>query len=102
MSSLEQGDKIAAAGAIGPRVTLDGMKAKIKSEEYYNPSFAPHVTICVLGVENGFVLVGHSAPADPANFDVDKGRMFAKDDALRKLWTLEGYLLRQKLYSNEI
>ena len=100
MSTLEQGDKLAGAGAVGPRVTLDGMKDKIKSEQYFHPDCAPHVTICVLEVENGFILVGHSAPADPANYDEGKGKTFAKDDALRELWALEGYLLRQKLYDN--
>ena len=31
MSTLESGDKLAGEGAVAPRVTLDGMKAKIKS-----------------------------------------------------------------------
>ena len=98
MSTLEAGEKLAAEGATAPRVTLDSLSAKIVHEEYSHPSCAPHFTIAVLMTENGFVLVGKSAPADAANFDVEKGRTFARDDALRQLWSLEGYLLREKLH----
>lgn len=102
MSTLESGDKLAGEGAVAPRVTLESLKAKIKSEQFFHPDCAPHVTICALEVENGFVLVGMSAPADAANFDAEKGRTFSRDDAMRKLWTLEGYLLRDRLHGGGV
>jgi hypothetical protein len=52
-------------------------------------------------LDNGFVLVGKSAPADPGNFNEELGRNFAKDDALRQMWPLEGYLLCEKLTAEE-
>jgi hypothetical protein len=45
------------------------------------------------------VVHGQSAPADPENFDQAFGEKLARDDAIRQLWPLEGYLLRQKLYN---
>lgn len=95
---LELGDK-AAAAVQKPgkrRVSLESMKDKIVRTHYTNPSFAPHVTTCLLLLENGYVLQGMSAPADPENFDGELGRKFAFEDALRKLWPLEGYLLREE------
>lgn len=102
MNTLETGEALADAVQKTPhRVTLDSLKAKITAEEYFHPTFAPHLTVCVLLTENGFTLVGKSAPADPANFDAEAGRRFAYDDALLQLWTLEGYLLREKMFMAE-
>jgi hypothetical protein len=44
------------------------------------------------------VLVGKAGCADPANYNRAIGEKFAADDALRQLWALDGYLLRQRLY----
>jgi hypothetical protein len=79
------------------RVTLDSMLAKIVAEDYINPASIPHLTICVLVLENGFSLVGKSAPADPENFNADLGKKFAKEDAVRQMWPLEAYALRERM-----
>ena len=79
------------------RVTLDSMLAKIAAEDYINPSSIPHLTICVLVLENGFSLVGKSAPADPDNFNAELGKKFAKEDAVRQMWPLEAYALRERM-----
>jgi len=103
MNSLEVGDRAAAAAQRTPnRVTLDSMIEKIESEEFLNPETIPHLTICVLRLKNGFSLVGTSAPADAGNFDADLGRKFAREDAIRQMWPLEGYLLRERLASEVI
>ena len=83
------------------RVTLDSMIAKIKTVEYAYPKTIPHMTLCVIVVENGFALVGKSAPADAENFDEALGMKFAKEDALRQMWPLEAYLLREVLESDK-
>jgi hypothetical protein len=51
----------------------------------------------VCHTQNGFAVVGKSAPADPSNYDEELGKRFAKEDCIRQLWQLEGYLLREKL-----
>jgi hypothetical protein len=90
-------DESAAVQQTANRITLDSMLEKIVSEEYINPTKIPHMTICVLIVENGFALVGKSAPADPENYDVALGMKFAKEDAIRQMWQLEAYLLRERM-----
>jgi Phage protein (N4 Gp49/phage Sf6 gene 66) family len=79
------------------RVSLDSMLVKIAHEQYLNPRVIPHLTICVMLMENGYAVVGKSAPADPENFDDELGKKFAKEDCIRQLWALEGYALREKL-----
>ncbi|MEA5104701.1 Gp49 family protein [Pantoea sp. S18] len=56
------------------------------------------LTFCVLVLENGFTVTGESACASPENFDAEIGRKIARQNAVNKIWLLEGYLLKQKLY----
>lgn len=79
------------------RVTLDSMLQRIVGEEMIHPDSIPHMSICVLMIDNGFALVGKSTPADPENYDPELGEKFAKEDALRQMWQLEAYLLREKM-----
>jgi hypothetical protein len=55
------------------------------------------LSICLLVMKNGFAVIGKSAPASADNFNRELGRKFAYEDAIRQLWQLEGYALREKL-----
>lgn len=81
------------------RITPDDIKAKVKAEGYY---VIPDTTttICSLTLENGFVVIGESSCAEPANFNEELGRKLAYARALEKVWPLEGYLLKEKLSKN--
>lgn len=94
--SLEASDAAAAAVAkTDKRVTLESMLAKIADQQFFRSKMAPELTICVMKLTNGFTLVGKSAPADPANFNQELDERFAREDCIRQLWPLEGYLLRE-------
>lgn len=56
------------------------------------------MTVCILITRNGFVVVGHSAPASPENYRAELGRRYAKENAVRQLWPLMGYALRADLH----
>ena len=43
-------------------------------------------------------MTGESAAAHPDNFDAAIGRKIARDNARNKIWALEGYLLRERLF----
>ena len=99
MSSVETTEEMSQAVQQTPnRVTLDSIRRKVANYEYIHPQSTPHMTIAILTMENGFVVIGKSAPADPANFNVELGSQFAEEDAIRQIWQLEGYLLRQELH----
>lgn len=55
------------------------------------------LTLCILVTKNGFTIIGKAAPADADNFNPELGKKFAREDAIRQLWPLMGYALREKL-----
>jgi hypothetical protein len=55
------------------------------------------LTFCVLVLRNGFTVHGSSACASPENFNAELGRRIAREDAIRQVWPLMGYALREKL-----
>ena len=96
--SVEQ--EIVAKGLTAPRVTPERLEEVIINEQYHQfPGTT--VTICLLLLENGFSVVGESACASIENFDADLGRRIARDNAKNKIWALEGYVLRQRLFEQE-
>lgn len=108
--TLQATDNYSAAHATAPRVSLAEMEAKITEQHYFTaidaiygdgprPSESPLalLTICILVMTNGFTIIGKSAPASPENFNAEKGKRFAYEDAIKQLWPLEGYALREKL-----
>lgn len=83
------------------RVSLDSILASIKSEQIVHPDAAPHMTILVMELASGFIVIGKAAPADPENFDPELGVKFAREDAIRQVWPLAGYTLREKLAATQ-
>jgi hypothetical protein len=79
------------------KVTLEGIKAKIKGETYLVLPDGKS-TLCILDLENGYTIKGLSACVDAAEFDLNLGRKYAFEDAIRQIWPLEGYLLAEKIH----
>lgn len=75
---------------VHPRVTEESINKKINTVNYV---FQNQLTICIITMDNGFMVNGQSAPADPRNFDKEVGKRYAYNNAFRQLWPLEGYLL---------
>jgi hypothetical protein len=111
--SLNATEAECAEGRTAPRVSLADIESAIEVEGYFtagaalaalgypaHPSLGV-LTICLLVLRNGFTIIGKSAPASAANFDEALGRKLAYEDAVRQIWPLMGYALRQKLYEGE-
>lgn len=95
-------EEIQAKGLNAPRLTpqhIDRIAAESKAHFWIVPDTT--MTVCALVLPNGFVITGESAAASKENFDQGIGRKIAHDNARKKIWQLEGYLLRQKLADNE-
>lgn len=109
--SLQLTDSQSAAVAVAPRVTLAEIEASIAARHDFRASAAVEalghpaleplelLSVCILVMKNGFTVIGKSAPASAANFDLELGRKFAYEDAVRQLWPLMGYALRDRLAS---
>ena len=112
MSDQQIEQEIQAKGLTAPRVTPQRINDVIASEHYFTaaegvrilPQDSPlHLlTFCVLVLENGFTVTGESACASPENFDPELGRKIARENAVNKIWALEGYLLKQALHEGAL
>jgi len=84
-------------GLNAPRLTPEHINSCIKSYDFH--VFAgTTVTVCCMTLKNGYNVVGESACASPENFDKDLGKKIAYENARNKIWQLEGYLLRCRLF----
>ena len=99
-TELEIEKEIQAKGLNAPRITPDLIVSKIVKEEYH--LLTDVLTVCVLTLENGFTITGESACASPANYNKEIGDRIARDNAKEKIWILEGYLLKQKLFERAV
>lgn len=92
-----------------PRVSLDDIKDNIAGEWFFTAGDAARMigapnhealdllTICVLLLGNGFTVLGKSAPASPLNFDPEYGKILAREDAIKQIWPLMAFALRDRL-----
>ena len=109
-----------------PRLTQADINAVILSEQYFTAEHGingalvrgelhgnvkssewvgglAHVTFCVLTLRNGAKVTGvNHGPVSAANFDPRLGRAMARENAIDKVWELEGYALREKLMASPL
>lgn len=78
-------------------VTVQSIADKIKGESYIVLD-GTTTTVCVLTLENGYIVTGESACVDPASFNKQLGEKYSRERAFEKIWTLEGYLLKERLF----
>lgn len=81
---------------VAPKITPARLDEVIAKEEYHVFP-GTNLTVCVLTLSNGFTVTGESACASPENFNAEIGRSIARRNAKDKIWSLEGYVLRNKL-----
>lgn len=92
---------IQAKGLNAPRLSPDQINQAIRSTQYWRPENTT-LTVCVLTLKNGTAVVGESACVSPENFDAEIGKKIAFDNAKQKVWSLEGYLLKQRLFMDTL
>lgn len=93
-------NEIRGKGLNAPRLNPQMIDETIKGEDYHVfPGTS--LTVCCLTLRNGFTVTGESASASLENFDEEIGRKIARDNARNKIWSLEGYLLKDRLSKTE-
>lgn len=107
MASIRETDEASAAVASAPgkRISLSEIEARIAQRLDFLGSeieiIVPvsnataealdKLSICVLVMDNGFVVIGKSAPLSADNFNAELGKRFAYEDAIRQLWPLMAF-----------
>ncbi len=72
------------------------VNSQIANEQYH--SFpGTNTTICLLKMRNGCTVIGVANCVYDADFDIDIGQASAREDAVRKVFELEAYMLHEKL-----
>lgn len=82
-------------------VTIESLNELLKKSTatYSNPIGT--LTHCVITLPSGFTVTGESACVDPDNYNEATGQKWALEQAVDKLWLLEGYLLANDRYRAE-
>lgn len=77
------------------KLTKEHLESLIAKKEFIR--HGETLTICVLTLHSGFQLFGQSACIDPSNFDAAIGEQIAYDNAVEKMWELEGYRVKHDI-----
>ena len=122
MNDIEVESEIKNKGLTAPRVTPQRINDVIDGEYYFTAAQGVQtafgeqdeltrltgahgelslLTFCILRLKNGFTVTGESACASPENFDAELGRKIARQNAVNKIWPLEGYLLKNKIHEGQ-
>jgi len=80
-----------------PRVVLNHIEGLIVDETYtVLPS--GKIMVCELTLQNGFTVRGEAGVVSRANFNEEIRKRVSRENAVRGIWQLEGYLLQQRLF----
>lgn len=92
--------RIQDEGLNAPRLNPVHIDAQIVSEQFH--VFEPSkVTVCLLTLSNGFTTLGYAGVVSPENYHEQIGQDIARKNARDKIWQLEGYLLKARIYEAE-
>lgn len=100
MNETQTEQMIQDKGLNAPRLTPSLIDDAIDKVEYHVFG-GTSLTVCCMTLKNGFTVTGESACASPENFNQEIGENIAFKTAREKIWMLEGYLLKQKLYESK-
>lgn len=75
---------------------LDNLVARSKVEYAV---FGKKLTVAVITLPSKFKVTGEASCVDAKNFNKELGETYALENAIEKLWELEGYLLAERLHS---
>ena len=89
--------EIQEKGLNAPRLTPELIDSVIVNTDYHIFS-GSQLTVCCITLKNGFTVTGESACASPENFNKEIGEKIAYDNARNKIWQLESYFLKEKLF----
>ncbi|MCR9276244.1 MULTISPECIES: Gp49 family protein [unclassified Mameliella] len=76
------------------KLTKAHLESLVVQKTFTRPT--PTMTICVITVPGNAQVAGESNVIDPANFDAAIGEKMAYEDAIEKLWQLEGYAIKRQ------
>lgn len=93
-------NKINEKGLNAPRLSPEKIEDKIASFSFQILPSGKSI-VCEISLVNGFTVRGDSAVVSKENFNEEIGKEIAYDNARKKIWELEAYLLQEELYKKD-
>lgn len=81
------------------KLSREWIESQILSEEYIVRG--ERFMVCILYTKGGYYVTGESAPINPAEFSDELGRKYSREEAVDKIWRIEGILHRKKFFAEE-
>lgn len=81
------------------KLSQEWIESQILSEEYIVRG--ERFMVCILYTKGGYYVTGESAPINPAEFSDELGRKYSREEAVGKIWRIEGILHRKKFFAEE-
>lgn len=82
------------------QVKFEDLEAKGAVAEYHRVGQTTTI-VCSLTLQSGFVVIGQASCLNPDVFDEQSGCELAYQDAMRKLWELEAYRIKENAFAAE-
>ena len=98
-SDLAFEKELVERGLDAPRLTPKMIEETIVSEQYHVFGGSNH-TVCLLTLRNGFTVTGENACVSKENWRKDIGEYESYIQAMNKVWMLEAYLLKEKIFND--
>jgi hypothetical protein len=84
------------------KVTREELEALLECAEVEEHIYFDKVLVVEYKIKpHGFTVGGRAAVVDPVNFRLEIGREIARENALNKLWELEGYRKQLEMLETE-
>lgn len=80
------------------KVTKEDLEHLVAKSSVEYAVFGNKLTVAVITLPSNFKVTGEASCVDASNFDKELGEKYALENAVEKLWELEGYLLAERLY----
>lgn len=72
---------------------------QILSEEYITRG--ERFMVCILYTKGGYYVTGESAPINPAEFSEELGQKYSREEAVDKIWRIEGTIARKEHFGED-
>lgn len=83
------------------KVTKEHLNSLVADSDVEYAVFGNKLTVAVITLPTNFKVTGEASCVDANNFDKELGENYALENAVEKLWELEGYLLANKIHSSK-
>lgn len=101
MSEQDLENEIQEKGLNAPRLSPADIDAAIV-EKTFTVLPSGKTMICELTLRNGYTVTGKAATVSKENFDEEIGQKVSFENARNEIWQLEGYLLQERVHTDEI